>query len=228
MDVTEGLRAPYAAQSPIVTGVVSPNRPLPARFADPVWVVLGDLSPDHSQPMEWAPIHGSTLPAVGAEVLVVYDAAGIPRVVWWEGVTVFPPPPAGGLQVFRFTQAAASATWTIPHNLGSNPASVTFYDNTGTEFDCAWSAPDVNTVVATLALPVAGSAVVVAGSAAQVFVQTAPAASWGPFNHNLGRLPVVTLYDALGANFDAAWSADGATVTVGPMVVAAAGKAVVA
>ena len=58
-----------------------------------------------------------------------------------------------------FTFATPSATWTISHGLGHRPI-VSLIDSTGAGFDADLEYPDLNTVVATHAVPVAGFAVI--------------------------------------------------------------------
>ncbi len=71
----------------LVAGYVSREQPAPATFDDPVYVVLG-WNPGNSFPLSWPAIHGATLPAQGAAVLVGYDDAQPHGKCWllsWEG-----------------------------------------------------------------------------------------------------------------------------------------------
>lgn len=71
----------------VVGGFVAPSRPAPAAFTDELWVILPEYSLDALiGPCEWGAIHGTSLPAAGAAVDVVFDDRNIPVVVWWEGV----------------------------------------------------------------------------------------------------------------------------------------------
>lgn len=69
-----------------IAGFVATTRPAPTTYTEGVWVV----APGYSQtaligPCKWGQVHGSTKPAQGAAVLVVFDDKNEPRVVWWEG-----------------------------------------------------------------------------------------------------------------------------------------------
>jgi len=85
--VTEGLRrAAPVAQPPIVAGYVSPSRPAPAGFADPVWVIVPSHSIDTPYgPCDWPAIHGATKPAQGSPVWLAFDNDGTPIVIFWAG-----------------------------------------------------------------------------------------------------------------------------------------------
>jgi hypothetical protein len=88
MDVTQSIpRAQPTAQPPVVFGYVSRRQTAPAAFYDDLYVVLPSYSEEHNfGPCRWAAIHGTTKPAQGAEVVVVFDTENRPIVVWWEGV----------------------------------------------------------------------------------------------------------------------------------------------
>jgi hypothetical protein len=85
MDPTKGMVVASPVEPPQITeGYVSYNRPAPTSFAEPVWVI----DPAYSTvapigPCPWGAIHGATLPAQGARV-VLFDGAN-PVVLWWEG-----------------------------------------------------------------------------------------------------------------------------------------------
>jgi len=88
-DVTQGLRlgGPSPHQRQLVTGIVSPNRPAPSHYDDPLFVVLPSFSSDISFQCEhWPKIHGSTFPAPGAETLICFDDAHTPHCIWWDGL----------------------------------------------------------------------------------------------------------------------------------------------
>jgi hypothetical protein len=68
-----------------VLGKVSSQQPAPASFTDPLYVVLPDFSPDHSEPARWAPLWGLALPEQGVDVLVALDDSRRPYAVWWDG-----------------------------------------------------------------------------------------------------------------------------------------------
>lgn len=75
-----------APERSLVGGYVAPSRPAPASFDDPVWVILPEYSLDALVgPCEWGALHGNTLPAQNAYVLVAFDDRGHPVVVWWAG-----------------------------------------------------------------------------------------------------------------------------------------------
>lgn len=69
----------------IVSGIVSTEKPAPASFIDPLYVVITRHSSEISYPLPWPKIHGNTLPAQGAYVLVGYDENNKPTVISWEG-----------------------------------------------------------------------------------------------------------------------------------------------
>lgn len=66
-----------------------------------------------------------------------------------------PPGPAGATYIH--TQSTASDTWTINHNLGVRPA-VTLLTDGGAEFEAAVSHLDANTAVASMTIPLTGTA----------------------------------------------------------------------
>lgn len=83
-DPRQLLRGDSPIPDPVLlAGTVSSNKPAPSAIGDPVYVLIDNLSPDHSVPMPWAPLWGTTLPAPGAPVLIAYDDNGVPYVVWW-------------------------------------------------------------------------------------------------------------------------------------------------
>jgi hypothetical protein len=86
-DRTELLRdGGPTPQRLVVGGYVSRNRPAPVTFADELWVILPEYSLERLYgPCEWGAIHGATLPAQGARVVVIFDDRNIPVVVWWAG-----------------------------------------------------------------------------------------------------------------------------------------------
>lgn len=79
-----GGRAP--GQRQVVLATVSTRQPAPGSFTDPLFVVL-DYDPDHAIRVDnWPVIHGATLPALGADVLLIFDDQHNARVAWWQGV----------------------------------------------------------------------------------------------------------------------------------------------
>lgn len=94
MDVTQLLRdgGTVSGQRNFALGYVSTSKPAPSSFDAQLWVVLPDFSPDHSLPVTWSALHGQTLPAQGAQVLVVFDDRGAGYAMWWAGtLTQFGP-----------------------------------------------------------------------------------------------------------------------------------------
>jgi hypothetical protein len=85
-DVTQMLRRGGTpdGQRNLVAGYVSNQKPAPTHFTDQLWVVLPDFSPDFSQPVRWAQLHGAQFPAQGAAVLVAFDDQAQPHAVWWD------------------------------------------------------------------------------------------------------------------------------------------------
>jgi len=79
-------------------------------------------------------------------------------------VTVQTPGPQGpstSAQVFFVhTQAVASATWTINHNLNGNPTAVVL-DSAGTQCEGTFSYPSVNQMVITFSSAFTGTAYVI-------------------------------------------------------------------
>jgi hypothetical protein len=60
--------------------------PVPASFNDSLWVVLPAFSTDRPfGPCEWGAIHGATLPALGAKVVLILDDEDDPHVISWQG-----------------------------------------------------------------------------------------------------------------------------------------------
>lgn len=73
-------------QRQVVYARVSTLQPAPGAFTDPLFITL-PYDPDRSIKIEnWPVIHGATLPALGADALLVFDDLGNPRVVWWDGI----------------------------------------------------------------------------------------------------------------------------------------------
>lgn len=92
MDVTQ-LLSPAASGGQraltILSGYVSRNRPAPASFSDPVWVIVPSHGSDAPYgPLEWPASHGTTLPVAGTPMVLGIDDNGTPHVLWWSGVTV--------------------------------------------------------------------------------------------------------------------------------------------
>lgn len=86
VDVTAPVSAADTSSSgSTANGYVSTNRPAPAAFGDPLWVILPNFSLDVPFECKWGAIHGATLPAPRADVSVIFDAQGRPNVFWWEG-----------------------------------------------------------------------------------------------------------------------------------------------
>jgi hypothetical protein len=79
-------------------------------------------------------------------------------------VTISTPGPQGpsaSAQVFYVhTQAVASATWTINHNLNGNPTAVVL-DSAGTQCEGTFSYPSVNQLVITFSSAFTGTAYVI-------------------------------------------------------------------
>jgi len=91
-NVTELLqgRGDVVEESPAVRGYISLNRPAPTGFPkvgseeNLVWVVTPETSVDRPLgPCWWNADHGATLPAQGAECVVLTDNKGIGTVIWW-------------------------------------------------------------------------------------------------------------------------------------------------
>lgn len=81
-------RAP--GQPPIIYGQVSRLQPLPVALTDPLFVTL-PYDPDHAFRFDsWPALHGVTLPAAGADVVLSFDDQHNMRVVWWDGATSMP------------------------------------------------------------------------------------------------------------------------------------------
>jgi hypothetical protein len=93
-DVIQLLRstADPVEQSRVVRGYISRNRPAPTGFPVPgsldnlLWVITPETSLDRPLgPCWWNADHGATLPAQGAECVVMMDDQEIPTVVSWMG-----------------------------------------------------------------------------------------------------------------------------------------------
>lgn len=94
MDVTSLLKgqAEPIEQRSIIRGHISNNRPAPTGFTtigsqeNYLWVIVPGYAPNVPfGPCDWAAIHGSTLPAQGAQCVLGFDEANKPIVLWWEG-----------------------------------------------------------------------------------------------------------------------------------------------
>jgi hypothetical protein len=72
-------------ERPVVGGYVSRSREAPKSFSDPLWVIVPGYSTETPYKCEWGTIHGKTLPAQGARVVVVFDDNEVPTVVFWAG-----------------------------------------------------------------------------------------------------------------------------------------------
>jgi hypothetical protein len=68
------------------------------------------------------------------------------------GSTIIPP------LSYRHRQDASSAAWVISHNLGFRPAGVQVTDSDGNPVAGVVAYPDLNTVLITFSMPVAGVA----------------------------------------------------------------------
>lgn len=73
-------------QRPVCYGQVSGRQPAPSSFTDPLFVVLPHDTDYAERIDDWPVIHGATLPALGADVLVAIDERNNWRVVWWQGI----------------------------------------------------------------------------------------------------------------------------------------------
>lgn len=99
----------------------------------------------------------------GLEV-VVEDTVSVDVSLFTEPLTVITvagppgaPPGAAGGSIFTYTQSTPAATWTISHNLGRFPASVTVWigdEEVSTDIDT----PDTSTAVITFSSPQSGRA----------------------------------------------------------------------
>jgi hypothetical protein len=70
----------------VCAGYVSLNRPAPASFDDPAWVIIPSHSAQVPVPLSWPAIHGATMPAPGTPVTVAYDDQGTPQLISWAGL----------------------------------------------------------------------------------------------------------------------------------------------
>lgn len=88
VDVLEGLRkAAPSGHPPVVAGFVSPSRPAPVTFDDPVWVIVPAHSIDRPYgPCSWPAIHGNTKPTQSTPMWLAFDNNDTPVVVSWEGL----------------------------------------------------------------------------------------------------------------------------------------------
>lgn len=94
--------------------------PAPTQFGYPLNIVIPDFSVDLPFViMKWPACHGSTLPEVNDDVLVVIDNRGTKRVAWWGGVALLLA--NGGLSS---QTPGLVATVTIAHELATTPATV--------------------------------------------------------------------------------------------------------
>jgi hypothetical protein len=73
-------------QQKIIWGQVSTNQPAPTSFSQPLYVTRPAWNPDYNWTItDWPACHGSTLPAQGAECMLIIDTANNLRCVWWDG-----------------------------------------------------------------------------------------------------------------------------------------------
>lgn len=78
--------SPLIDQRTVVDGFVSTTHPAPTSFADQLFVVVPEYSTTQAfGPCDWGAIHGTTLPAQGAKVVIVFDEREVPVVVGWAG-----------------------------------------------------------------------------------------------------------------------------------------------
>lgn len=70
-----------------IYGQVSTLRPAPASFTDTLYVVIPQWHDAYCFPIiHWSACHGATLPAHGADCILVVDDQRNMRCVWWDGV----------------------------------------------------------------------------------------------------------------------------------------------
>ncbi len=82
----ELLGGPAPGQPSIAYATVSSRKALPATFTDPLWVVM-PYDPDRAIRIDnWPRIHGATVPAAGARVLLAFDEYHNVSCVYWDGV----------------------------------------------------------------------------------------------------------------------------------------------
>jgi len=99
-------------------------------------------------------------------------------------------------KVTIFNQGTPSTNWIIPHNLGRFPY-VTLVDITGNRIPfMKLKYVDSNNISISFTNPFAGSAYLLAG-AGQVYNFFTPSLTYA-INHNLGRIPTVTVVDIYG------------------------------
>jgi hypothetical protein len=79
-------------ESRVVRGYVSTSRPSPTGFPIPgsevnlLWVITPETSVERPLgPCWWNADHGATLPAQGAECVVLTDNEEVPTVIFWQG-----------------------------------------------------------------------------------------------------------------------------------------------
>lgn len=87
-DVTALARVTKATpQAPLVSGYVSKSKAAPTAFGGSLYVILPTLSTTFNYgPCKWGALQGATLPVQGTSVLVAFDSANTPFVVWWDGI----------------------------------------------------------------------------------------------------------------------------------------------
>jgi hypothetical protein len=94
VDTTQLLQSTgdTAEQSRVVRGYISTNRPAPTGFPAPgseenlLWVITPETSVERPLgPCWWNADHGATLPAQGAECVVLTDDQEVPTVIFWMG-----------------------------------------------------------------------------------------------------------------------------------------------
>lgn len=83
--------------------------------------------------------HVSAVAQMGSRATVLTGRQGPPGPPGQQGIQGVPGPdgppgPAGGAS-FTWYQDIASATWSIPHNLGRYPASINVIDTAGTQIE---------------------------------------------------------------------------------------------
>jgi hypothetical protein len=80
-----GDKAHAPGQPQVVHASVSLLQAAPASFTDPLFIVF-DYDPNTAYKIaNWPAVHGGTLPAPGADVLLIIDDNCSMRVAWWDG-----------------------------------------------------------------------------------------------------------------------------------------------
>lgn len=210
MDVTQLNRhAGPISQRQVISGFVSTAQPAPTGLDGTVYVIAPGYSIDRPLgPCKFTAVHGATLPAQGAECLVVFDDEGVPVVVWWDGTYGAPPGVSsfdGRTGAVTLTKSDVTGTGLAAADVGALASAAAAggsltgsYPNPG----IANGAVGVSQLATGIVLQLAstGTAKKIAfGNTTLTWAGGTPVATT-TVTHNLGVTPVTILVSSVGTN----------------------------